>query len=365
MSTQLDLDEQASQEALATWNPLTVAFLSWQKQLPDALKEWVATRVMSGAPSEEIQKELVAHGFSEPVAAYEIEQAQKHPYIAAGQRLAHQLKKRNWVLHTLHILQSLSPGAKQVERREKLGREEFFERYYTQNRPVIITGMLEAWPALTRWTPDYLKEKCGHHIVEVQVGRSRDPQYEINSDQYRRQMPFGEFVDWMNRGEETNDFYMTAKNSDANGAILEALYDDIPVIHEYLKDDDASNRGFFWYGPKGIVTPLHHDLTNNFMAQVRGRKQIRLISPCLLPNIYNHRHCYSQVDLNAIDYERFPDFRHITPLEVTLHPGEILFLPVGYWHHVVGLDISLTMTYTQFQAHNDFNSFYTTYESFE
>jgi len=97
------------------------------------------------------------------------------------------------------------------------------------------------------------------------------------------------------------------------------------------------------------------------MAQVVGRKHIRLIPPYELPHLYNHRHCYSQVNLDHIDYDRFPSFHNVRVIDVTLSPGQLLFLPVGWWHHVTGLDISITMTFTNFVFDNDFYSFYTTH----
>jgi len=41
---------------------------------------------------------------------------------------------------------------------------------------------------------------------------------------------------------------------------------------------------------------------------------------------------------------------------------DLLFLPVGWWHHVRGLEISITMTFTNFVFDNDFHSTYRTYQ---
>ncbi len=43
------------------------------------------------------------------------------------------------------------------------------------------------------------------------------------------------------------------------------------------------------------------------------------------------------------------------------NPGEILFLPIGCLHYVEGMEISVTISFTNFVFHNDFSSFYTTY----
>lgn len=327
--------------------------------LSDDWKQWIATNLLRGSQTESLVNILVAQGFSETLAWQEVQTAASHPYVLAGKSQSEKLKKRDWVLRSLSKLQEMSPHYGEVDVQFTISREAFFEQYYFRNRPVVIKGMLDSWPALKLWTPEYLSRHCGSQMVEVQFGRNSDPLYEINQTQYRKQMLFSEYIDLICSGNETNDFYITANNTSINGAALSALWADVPVISEYMKTTEGY-PGFFWYGPKGTITPLHHDLTNNFMAQVQGRKLVRLIAPSRLPSIYNHRHCYSEVDLGNVDYERFPEFRSVKPIEVILEPGDLFFLPVGYWHYVQSLDVSITMTYTNFLHCNDFSSFYTT-----
>ncbi|CAD6556983.1 hypothetical protein LMG28140_06023 [Paraburkholderia metrosideri] len=247
-----------------------------------------------------------------------------------------------------------------IERRERLARDEFFEQYYFQNRPVIITGAFDFWPARKLWGFGYLRERCGDCEVEVQFGRESDENYEINQPSHKRMMRFADYVDLVARSGPTNDFYMTANNTSHNRAALAALWADVPVIAEYL-DGESADNGFFWMGPAGTRTPFHHDLTNNFMAQVVGRKRIKLVPLSDTAQMANHLHCYSQVDGAAIDYERFPSMRHVQLIECTLSPGELLFLPIGWWHYVEGLDASVTMTYTNFLHANEFARRYDTY----
>jgi ribosomal protein L16 Arg81 hydroxylase len=49
-------------------------------------------------------------------------------------------------------------------------------------------------------------------------------------------------------------------------------------------------------------------------------------------------------------------------IDVEIGPGDLLFLPVGWWHHVRGLETSITMTFTNFVFDNDFYSIYKTYQ---
>ncbi len=225
------------------------------------------------------------------------------------------------------------------------------------NRPVIITGMLAHFPARTRWTLDYFAQQFSERMVEVQFGRDADPQYERNSIAHKRRMPFGDYAQLVRESGTSNDFYMTANNDSQNRDALQELWDDIGPLDAYL-DEGAGRQGFFWFGPAGTITPFHHDLTNNFMAQIMGRKRVRLIAPCELAKVYNARHCFSDVDGREIDLRRFPAMATVPIIDCVLEPGEILFLPVGWWHFVEALDISVTLAMTNFRWPNDFYSNY-------
>ncbi len=329
--------------------------------IPSDWKKWIAENLLLQADPKDLVRILVQNNFSSEIADMEVQAAAAHPYVEAGRSLGRKLKKRDWVLDTYRILDAQSPNAATVERTGRLSREEFFEMYYSKNRPVIMKGALDHWKALTLWTPNYLKEHYGQHTVEIQANRQSDPQYELNTDRHKTLMGFAEYIDTITTAGVTNDYYMTANNANRNTQILQGLWSDIDLLPDYLAPQ-PNNSGFFWFGPAGTVTPVQHDLTNNFMAQVRGRKQIKLISPNFLPCIYNHRHCYSQVDLDKIDYDRYPLFRNVRVIDFVLEPGELFFLPVGWWHYVRGLDVTITMTFTNFLNHNDFSSSYQTYE---
>ena len=328
--------------------------------IDDEWRRWIAENLLLDAAPESVHAALVQHGFESAHALREINNTLESPYFQGSSRLRNRLRKREWILSVYGALNRMRAGGELVERRERLPRDAFYEQYYFQNRPVIITGMFDSWPARSRWNFEYFREKCGGCEVEVQFGRESDANYEINQPTHKRTMPFREYVDLVQTSGPTNDFYMTANNTSRNRAALAALWSDAPPIREYL-DDASPDSGFFWFGPAGTKTPFHHDLTNNFMAQVIGRKRILLVPLADTAHMYNHLHCYSQVDGGAIDTARFPSIEHAQVIECTLVPGELLFLPTGWWHYVEALDASVTMTYTNFLRRNDFSAAYSTY----
>lgn len=350
-----------------------------QTQLTEQWAMWIAENALAGLSTTQIVDAMVEGGFDRSQAQKHVEAAFRSPYLhvaaklGVGQQAGGQAEPSNgggskraaknaWFLEVARRNAKLASDWGTVPRVQKPSREEFLDRFYSQNKPVVIEGALDDWPALEKWqSGDYLKERCGDAIVEVQANRESDDDYELNSIKHKQEMRFSEFVDIVESGVETNDWYMTANNSGKNKQAIRALWDDIR-FPDYLNPNHAYGDGFFWYGPAGTVTPIHHDMTNNFMAQVRGRKRVKIIAPFESAHVYNHRHCFSPVDIENPDLERFPDMKDVSIIDVEISPGDLFFLPVGWWHGVRGLDLSITMTFTNFVYPNEFSSGYTTYD---
>ncbi len=324
-----------------------------------ALKQWVAESLIRQLPEQNIKAKLVATGYDEDYALSLLEEAK--PYIAAFPEIGRELAKRDWLLDVLHRVQRQSAHTQTIERRsvDELSREAFIEQYYTANRPVIVTGAFQDWPALKKWTPEYLLEQFGEDTVEVQTQREADPIYEHNAHQHKARMPFHQFIAMVLGAESSNDFYMTGNNMEENNAVLKTLFEDMGPLPPYLEDrgPDGQNA-YFWFGPAGTITKLHHDICNGFLAQMYGRKLIKLISPLQLPHMYHYLNFYSRVDLEQPDLDQYPLFKEVEMTEVILHPGEMLFIPVAWWHYVRALDISISLSFNNFCAPNTYPTFY-------
>jgi hypothetical protein len=323
--------------------------------LDEHWRRWIAENLLLGCQPDTVAASLLQAGIDAGQARAEIAMAMRSPYLQGAQRLRNRLAKRDWVIDIQSRLDRIAPA--QVPRHHRPSGDVFFDAYYRRNLPVVITGMLDDCAAMTKWSVVYFQQHYGAREVEVQFGREADPQYEQNSIRHKRVMRFGDYADLVQNSGRTNDFYMTANNDTSNREALRELWQDVPALAPYLMPAPAGT-GFFWFGPAGTVTPFHHDLTNNFMAQIIGRKRVRLIAPCEVNRVANVRHCFSQVDGRHIDLQQFPAMAGVPVLDVELAPGEILFLPVGWWHFVEALDITVTVSATNFRWPN---GFYTNY----
>jgi len=327
--------------------------------LCDEDKVWIAENLLRGGDPAGMAARLIQDGRPADAVHRDIAEALRHPYIRgannARELWKRRLAKANWSLNALAKLErQRAQTAVPVE--SKLSTEAFYENYYLTNRPVLIDGRMDDWPAMTKWTPDYFVERWGGSVVEAQTRRDSNPAFEIDAARHIDTMLLSEFVARV-RGVRTNELYLTARNSEANRTALPSLWDDIGDLPDYLAPCEP-RAGFFWFGPAGTITPTHHDLTNNLMAQVMGRKRVRIASMVSQPRLSNHLHVYSNVDLSRVDPAAFPEMAEVPVLDCVLHPGQLLFLPIGCWHHVEALDLSVTMTFTNFKLDNDYNAFY-------
>ncbi|MFP6560932.1 cupin-like domain-containing protein [Paraburkholderia sp. B3] len=106
-----------------------------------------------------------------------------------------------------------------------------------------------------------------------------------------------------------------------------------------------------WFGQHGedtLVTHLHCDLENSFLAQVHGGKRVRLFAPHEEHNVYaldafnTYRPC--RVDAGAPDLSRFPRFAKARFVEVVIEPGDLLVIPTGWFHCVWAKGATLSIS---------------------
>jgi lysine-specific demethylase 8 len=237
--------------------------------------------------------------------------------------------------------------ARTVERISKPSVEDFRQRYLRRNQPVVITGMMDSWKALSAWSLPYLRERIGE--VPGFFARSQDKGiYRQDPNQglpAPTQMRMAEFFDYLESSppDSARLSLMEAPMREVFPMLMEDLQ--IPAFPERVPD--AIN---LWMGQTGNVTSLHYDAYENLLTQVRGRKQVTLYAPSdwskLYPNSSFSRapHCF-QVNLEVPDEQRFPTLREAQPFVAELGPGDMLFIPFTWAHHVRTLEGGISVNF--------------------
>ncbi|XP_038061273.1 hypoxia-inducible factor 1-alpha inhibitor-like [Patiria miniata] len=243
-------------------------------------------------------------------------------------------------------------------------------RCIAQTQPVVITGSKLAEPAL-KWNLDYLQEHLGQCMFNVFAAKGTghkfmyyDPKKAANCKDFEPQMhavdmTFPEFV----------HRFRTSKPEDSRLYLQQALNDTVgtAIVDDFVNFNwswvTAQQRTHDW-GPltsnlllismEGNVTPAHYDEQENLFAQVQGYKRVIMFPPsqfgCLYPFPVNHP-CdrQSQVDFDNPDYEKFPKFRNAKGLQAVVGPGDVIYIPMYWWHHIESLlggeTVSVTFWY--------------------
>lgn len=105
-----------------------------------------------------------------------------------------------------------------------------------------------------------------------------------------------------------------------------------------------------WVGSDEAYTPCHCDTYGcNLVAQLSGKKRWLLFPPKDTQHLYPTRIPYeessifSKVNIQDPDYKQHPSYSCTTPYKVMLSPGEVLFVPRHWWHHVTCIEPSVSV----------------------
>ena len=84
----------------------------------------------------------------------------------------------------------------------------------------------------------------------------------------------------------------------------------------------------------------HYDTLDNVLCQIVGSKRVVLFPPSEYNNLYMSGSSSAVINLDAPDLVRYPRFIQACKAaqEVVLHPGDMLFFPAMWFHHITTLE---------------------------
>jgi hypothetical protein len=226
---------------------------------------------------------------------------------------------------------------------ESLSRSEF--RSHRRGRRAVLIRKF-AKRGLSQWYPEELIRRIGPRPVTATFSATGsfnplDPRSKIE----KRVMPFDEAAACaIDRGDGPYCYVYQLSIADARADLRrDGLW---PTWLGLLDHVRATN---LWIGAQGCLTPLHVDGSHNFLLQVLGAKRITLFSPdqarFLYPAVDSQRPHLSRIDLRNPDKNEFPLFEQARAEQFTLEPGDVLYLPPGWWHEVESLDAAVSINF--------------------
>ena len=216
-----------------------------------------------------------------------------------------------------------------IDKVSLIDRKDFSDSYFKPLRPLVIQDLARSWPALKKWTPDFFKEQHGSKQVKVY-----NEGFVAAGKNYMSMLKTISLKEYIKEViTTTQDLRMFLYNIKSE---IPELVDDI--VFPSLVDGLSKQFVFMFFGCKGSVTQMHFDIdmSHVFHTSIYGNKTIYLFPHEQGKNLHNYPFtCRSYVDVECPDFERFPGLKGVHGFKVVLEAGETLYIPSGYWHHVV------------------------------
>jgi hypothetical protein len=207
-----------------------------------------------------------------------------------------------------------------------------FRARAAQGLPFLMTGLVGKWP-LCALTPSALRERYSHLPVRARVGDYISTAFA--PDRAMQDMSMLEYLELAADGSHALPPYL------GNLELRE-----LNSLCHWPAYFSKMGPPRFWIGPAGTRTPLHCDYDDNIFAQIWGSKRIFLAPPhhdeFLYPSEANAILFGSPFDPEAPDFEAFPLARQATMIELLVQPGDMLYVPAGWYHQVSALTFSLS-----------------------
>ncbi|KAI9097565.1 hypothetical protein K1719_025336 [Acacia pycnantha] len=233
-----------------------------------------------------------------------------------------------------------------VERRKDISLEDFRDEY-DGKKPVMLTGLADAWPARHKWTTDQLLINYGDVAFKISHRSSR-----------KMLMKFKDYVSYMKLQHDEDPLYIFDEKF---GEVAPSLLKDYCVPHLFQEDyfdilNEDKRPPYRWLiiGPERSGASWHVDpaLTSAWNTLLSGRKRWALYPPGKVPLGVTVHVNEEDGDVNIetpSSLQWWLDFYPLLadedkPIECTQLPGETIYVPSGWWHCVLNLETTIAVT---------------------
>lgn len=228
----------------------------------------------------------------------------------------------------------------EIPRVKGLSQEEFVRQYYDKNLPVIIEDGTKDWKALQDWSLSHFKSRWGEVLFEPTLKLPDDiaPGFVVWDD-YRKEMSLSDFIDLID--EPPYPCYLRQTSIDK--------YPGIENDFDFDLLDNRASQGQpyanIWIQSAYVQSTLHFGNRNNFLVQMHGQKRVTMYAPTMSKHLSQFEDTirYSKVVPNAPDLTKYPDFVKAQGLKGMLNPGDALFIPILWWHHLCSMTQSISL----------------------
>ena len=183
----------------------------------------------------------------------------------------------------------------EIPRVGALTKEVFIRDYFRPQKPVVIEGFIEDWPAYSKWNLDYMREIAGNK--EVPLYDNRPVHHEDGFNEPHARMKMSEYVDLLQK--EPTKYRIFLWN----------ILKEVPDLQKDFSYPDFGLRlmrglPMMFFGGKDSYTFMHYDidLANIFHFHFHGEKKCILFSQSETKYLYKIPHSLivrEDIDFNA------------------------------------------------------------------
>jgi hypothetical protein len=219
-----------------------------------------------------------------------------------------------------------------------------FEEFTAFGRKALIRADVPVVITLPRGTQGLGRDGVAERLGEMTVTLFTEPSNKQNSQRWStKDIKLREFFEdekYLTDPGTWNRIVSNIRNSP--GDVNAILGFDAAELFDYQRSLNAAN---LWISHKGVFTQSHFDELENFNIALAGRKRFVLAPPGSFEYYPRSlRHGFGDksqaFDFDDVDPRRFP--RLVDKLhqrrELILEPGQMLYLPLGWWHQAESLE---------------------------